>query len=488
MIDKEELIAIADETGLTPVVVEKDYVLGWLLAAINASKRLAESWVFKGGTCLKKCYFETYRFSEDLDFTLRDAGHIDEPFLLEQFTEMAEWLYEQAGIEIPTDRFKFYIYDNPRGGRSCEGRVYYQSFFVKGNKNLPKIKFDLTSDEVLVMPPARQPVFHGYSDEPEEGIYIDCYDYPEVFGEKVRALGERGRPRDLYDVINLYRNDNLPASAVVRDVLDQKCAYKNIDRPGFAAMANYKDALEQNWEPMLAHQLPSLPSLDVYWQALPEFFDWLEGTVEAARPALGAVPGDGQTYRPTYGRLGLRTTQGGSLEVIRFAAGNRLCVELDYTDQQGRRSTRIIEPYSLRRAQNGNVLLYAVRSDNGQIRAYSITNINNAFITDRVFVPRYQVELSPGSMSVMPISSASGDSQSLGLPQSTRELTVSRRRPTGRRQTSARQNTGPTYVFRCPMCDKTFKRKTMNGKLNPHKDKSGWDCSGRMGIYERTDY
>ena len=101
MIDKEELIAIADETGLTPVVVEKDYVLGWLLAAINASRRLAESWVFKGGTCLKKCYFETYRFSEDLDFTLRDAGQIDEQFLLERFTEMAEWLYEQAGIEIP---------------------------------------------------------------------------------------------------------------------------------------------------------------------------------------------------------------------------------------------------------------------------------------------------------------------------------------------------------------------------------------------------
>ncbi|HEY0410225.1 MAG TPA: nucleotidyl transferase AbiEii/AbiGii toxin family protein [Candidatus Dormibacteraeota bacterium] len=27
----------------------------------------------KGGTCLRKCYYETYRFSEDLDFTL--VGH-----------------------------------------------------------------------------------------------------------------------------------------------------------------------------------------------------------------------------------------------------------------------------------------------------------------------------------------------------------------------------------------------------------------------------
>ena len=33
--------------------------------------------MFKGGTCLKKCYFETYRFSEALDFTFRDDAHLD---------------------------------------------------------------------------------------------------------------------------------------------------------------------------------------------------------------------------------------------------------------------------------------------------------------------------------------------------------------------------------------------------------------------------
>ena len=46
---------------------------------------LAESWVFKGGTCLKKCFFETYRFSEDLDFTLIKPEHIDADFLKNVF-------------------------------------------------------------------------------------------------------------------------------------------------------------------------------------------------------------------------------------------------------------------------------------------------------------------------------------------------------------------------------------------------------------------
>lgn len=69
MIAKREILAAASATGLLPGVVEKDYVLGWLLAGIHAHPDLRGAWVFKGGTCLKKCYFDDYRFSEDLEFT-----------------------------------------------------------------------------------------------------------------------------------------------------------------------------------------------------------------------------------------------------------------------------------------------------------------------------------------------------------------------------------------------------------------------------------
>ena len=73
MIDRREILDSATRHGLNPQIIEKDLVLGWILAGINRHPALAESWVFKGGTCLKKCYFETYRFSEDLDFTLTDS-------------------------------------------------------------------------------------------------------------------------------------------------------------------------------------------------------------------------------------------------------------------------------------------------------------------------------------------------------------------------------------------------------------------------------
>jgi len=58
MITRADIVERANEWGLSEGVVEKDYVIGWLLSRF---------WAFKGGTCLKKCYFETYRFSEDLE-------------------------------------------------------------------------------------------------------------------------------------------------------------------------------------------------------------------------------------------------------------------------------------------------------------------------------------------------------------------------------------------------------------------------------------
>lgn len=53
MIDRAEILAVATDLSLAPEVVEKDYVLGWLLAGIYAHEALAPVWTFKGGTCLK---------------------------------------------------------------------------------------------------------------------------------------------------------------------------------------------------------------------------------------------------------------------------------------------------------------------------------------------------------------------------------------------------------------------------------------------------
>src|SRR5260370_25068774 len=125
MIDRPGILQAASLFSLLPKVVKKDYVLGWILVGINAHEKLAESWTFKGGTCLKKCYFETYRFSEDLDFTISDEAHLDSAFLTNAFRDVGRWIYDETGIEIPVDQLRFEVLRNPRGGLSSDARAYY---------------------------------------------------------------------------------------------------------------------------------------------------------------------------------------------------------------------------------------------------------------------------------------------------------------------------------------------------------------------------
>ena len=217
---------------------------------------------------------------------------------------------------------------------------------------------------------------------------------------------------------------------------------------------------------MLGHQLPSLPPVDAFWDALPEFFSWLAGTRPA--PAIAAYPldaGDEVIHAPAGAiRVNGRTIP--AIEVIRFAGANRLCVDLDYVDEQGRRGTRTIEPYSLRRTQAGAIVLHAVRTDAQQHRSYRVDRILGASVTNRIFAPRYAVELTPAGPLVAPMTES----------RSAPAISVMRR--------SRSAGHAPVNIFRCPVCNKRFERKTYDATLRPHKNPQGWNCSGRHGIYE----
>ena len=60
--------------GLPWEIIERDYILSWVLAGIGVNEKLQNALIFKGGTALKKCYFGEHRFSEDLDFTAKGSA------------------------------------------------------------------------------------------------------------------------------------------------------------------------------------------------------------------------------------------------------------------------------------------------------------------------------------------------------------------------------------------------------------------------------
>jgi len=206
VIGKQDILERAAEWQLRPEVVEKDYVLGWLLAGIASHPETARQWVFKGGTALKKCYFETYRFSEDLDFSLLPDAAYSETDLKRVLLEVARRTAELSGIVFQEETVVARPRTDKQGRTTFEGRLAYQGPLVV--PSWPRVLLDLTQHEPVLDQVTQRAVFHPYPDALPDGTRVSTYSLEELFAEKTRALFERTRPRDLYDVayisLNLY--------------------------------------------------------------------------------------------------------------------------------------------------------------------------------------------------------------------------------------------------------------------------------------------
>lgn len=391
MIPAREILDLRTEWSLDVGVIEKDYVLGWLLAGIANEPELARTWIFKGGTCLRKCYYETYRFSEDLDFTVIDGGPDTPEALTSIFSRISAWLREQAGIDLVLDEASFRDRKNRRGNPTAQGRLAYRG--PNQPPQLPRVKLDITSDEVLVEQPELRVIGHQYSDAPLPGEGVVCYSLIELFGEKLRALAERCRPRDLYDVVHMHRHPDLVGRApAVAAVLARKCAHAGIELPDADSIRSspYREEIETEWENMLGHQLPRpLPPFADFWRTLDEVFAWLACEVTiTVPPRVERADLDPTWVAP---RAITSWRRGFPFELIRYSGANRLKVEIDYRAEDGRWGARRVEPYSLRFTRDGNLLLFVV-NDRGQLRAYRADRIAGVRPTDETFVPRFLVE------------------------------------------------------------------------------------------------
>ncbi len=224
-----------------------------------------------------------------------------------------------------------------------------------------------------------------------------------------------------------------------------------------------------------------LPPFETFWDELPAFFAWL-ATAQAPRspaPYLGVAGEEVIRTRivpfPASFPAHARPLMQSHLDVIRFAASNRLCVDLLYLG-----STRRIEPYSLRRTMEGNVILHAHNRDKNAHRSYRLDRIQGARVSNESFSPRFAVELTPsGPVAVAPTASRRG----VLSPRSPLAAPTARRSPRARSRSR-----GPTHVYECNYCGKRFYRKTRTSRLNKHKDKAGYPCPGRSAHYIDTRY
>lgn len=258
---------VAQSRSVQQSIVEKDYALNYLLAAISATDGLSENLVLKGGTALKKLYFQEYRFSEDLDYSTRRVGPIQQiDTLMETVIRcMAESLNDRGPFQVS---FEPLVLKLPHPGDQIAYIVRVQ--FPEQRQPLCRLKVEITIDEPILAPTENRPVLHGFA----EDFYaqVPGYSLVEIAAEKLRALlqskarlhdrgwGASRACRDYYDLWNLLQLPEIISPELI-SLLDKKCAVRGISFEGPSAFISddlFAVAIRE-WRQQLLPFVPEAP-------------------------------------------------------------------------------------------------------------------------------------------------------------------------------------------------------------------------------------
>ncbi len=274
MIDKEEINRQALVEGLRFDQVEKDHVILWILSALSQPQVKPEGWIFKGGTCLRHCFYAGYRFSEDLDFSCRQMpGGIEK--VEEILGGMVRWV-----------RGKSFLHLSIKAASTIEGdsQVEIPVEYSRGGprrKGLPEVKLHLTFDEPILTETAIRPVKPVYSDLTP--FSAATYSKEEILSEKMRALIQQQtkwpRPRDLYDLwFILCHRKELFDWGNLRRLFTEKCHVREVDADFQMLVSEDLRALnERVWERQLEPVMTTVPEYGQVWHEWNVFCDQFIG-------------------------------------------------------------------------------------------------------------------------------------------------------------------------------------------------------------------
>lgn len=249
MIGPTTIKKIARENGVPPTTVERDYVQNCFLRSLYSR---SDSLVFKGGTSIRKAFIENYRFSDDLDFT--SLKKVDQEKINTLMRDIKEEMREENEVFFED---KTGIKDVATGWKL---NLWYTSILSQ-NTDI-RLTLDITDSEKekIVTPVEENPLIHPYPDVCK--IDLMTYSLKEITLEKLRALCDRGWPRDLYDVYNLWPK-------IERTDFDKlfykKCNVRGVE-PTVDSYMQKREKIRSAWSKSLRHQLKEVPDFEICFQ------------------------------------------------------------------------------------------------------------------------------------------------------------------------------------------------------------------------------
>ena len=260
MIKPGEIQKKATLVGVRDQQIEKDYILSWILWGIANHEQLSKILIFKGGTVLKKVYFEDYRFSEDLDFTLLD-NEISNEQIFEWFNEIFNLIKEEANI--PLKKIDDDEADADKAKEDNEDGLNFYIGYVGplgGYGNNKKVKIDISRSEKLEFEPIVKNAIVDYSDL--EDYELLCYPLEELLVEKLRCTMQRMQPRDYYDIWYLVEIIGMDVEFYSGEFIN-KCVSKELKPEDFHSKLKLKiPQYKARWKNSMSDQIKDLPEFE----------------------------------------------------------------------------------------------------------------------------------------------------------------------------------------------------------------------------------
>lgn len=266
--------------------VEQDLVISRALAEMFSHPLLARSLAFRGGTALYKLYLSpAARYSEDIDLVQMEAGPAGTVMDAIQAT-LNPWL------------------GKPRW-KQTRGRVTFRYGFESGGAPPLKmrLKVEINTREHVAVLGYTTRLFSVQSRWFERTARIPTFELDELLATKLRALYQRKKGRDLFDLVVALRDGRCDpqrivqtfrsymeaeGSPITRAMFEQNLNGKLRD-PAFGSDMSGLLAVGREWDVIAAAGVVA----EMLLSRLPGQA-WLGPKLDASAPALdGAVGGPG---------------------------------------------------------------------------------------------------------------------------------------------------------------------------------------------------
>ncbi len=192
----------------TLAMVEQDLVINKALIDLYNHPEITDRLVFRGGTALNKVYLNPpARYSEDIDFVQKRAEPIG------------------STIDVIREILSSWLGEPKRKLTERSAKLVYKYESIDGYP--AKLKIEINTTEHFQVMPLKHVPFEMDSAWYSGKTELVTYYLEELMGTKLRALYQRRKGRDLFDLWYVFNQNYLDAKKVI-EIFQKYCEHNGV--------------------------------------------------------------------------------------------------------------------------------------------------------------------------------------------------------------------------------------------------------------------